>query len=330
MPELYDSLDMSDLTEEFNRLSNKNTGGNSILDKFVMMPKEGPFVVRLLPPAKGKKFYCATRIHKLVMPNGQKKNIHCTKNLKVVNGQRKWLDDNFKDPCPICKYYYDLYNKSDALKRNGDKAGAEGLVKQAKAIKPMERYYYNCIIRQQINPKTGELEKNIGPKILSIGISLHKKIFFALLGDLENDEKPLGNVADPKTGMDFKIIKRLKPGEDQFPEYNDSKFLDSSVLSNDKALINKWMEGLHDLAELRRLLPHPEMKVLLNKYLGKIPMNDDDEDDVDFEAPETNTPTQKTKQDVVVEEVKRDMGLDSDDISDMSDDEFFKKIQDLV
>ena len=71
MVQTYDALDMSAMLEEADRLGGgeEATGGEgnkNFLEKFVIMPeKEGFVIVRLLPPAKGKKFYCATRTHRV-------------------------------------------------------------------------------------------------------------------------------------------------------------------------------------------------------------------------------------------------------------------------
>lgn len=162
MAELYDDLNLADIVEELDRI--EKSGTNSVLDSFVTLPKEGPLTVRLLPPAKGKRFYCETRIHRILFPNGRKKNIHCTRVLQKIGKDRRWLDVNQKDPCPICKYYSDLWKKVDAAEKAGDESAVASFKKQAGLVKPQERYYYNCIIRQQVNKKTEELEKNIGDR----------------------------------------------------------------------------------------------------------------------------------------------------------------------
>lgn len=163
---------------------------------------------------------------------------------------------------------------------------AEELKNQARAIKPIERYYYNCIVRSQVN-KNGETEKNIGPKILSIGKTLHQRIVRAIVGDPANDEKPLGDVTDIKAGRDFKIIKKLRgTGRDAYPNYDDSKFLEPSPLG-EKDQVELWMGNLHELASLRVLKPTEEMKVELKKHLGLIQDEATSFDLSEFQKPNT-------------------------------------------
>ena len=256
----YEAINMAELVEEVERLA--SAGTSDFLDNFVRMPEKDGFVtVRLLPPGKGKKFYCATRTHRI-----NNKSIHCPRELvRDANGRKRWVDPDPKKPCVICKYYSELWKEAE--KKEGK--AAEDLKNQARAIKPLERYYYNCIVRSQVN-KQGEVEKNVGPKILSIGVTLHERILRAILGDAANDEKPLGDVTNIKEGRDFKVIKKIRgSGRDAFPNYDDSKFLDSSPLG-EKDQVEKWFDNLHDLAALRVLKPAEEMKVELKKHLGLI------------------------------------------------------------
>ncbi len=201
------ALDLNELRQEQTRL--ESTGGNNFLDNFARMPEgEGIVLVRILPPRKGQKLYCVTRTHKL----GQK-NIHCPQTL--VGG--KW-----QGFCPVCNYYKNLWKEADA--KGGHEA--EKIQAEARSIKPLERYYYNVIVRSQINKDTGETEKDVGPKILSVGKNLHARIIRAILGDPTLDEPELGDVSDPETGRDLKIIKRLrKSGTESYPNYDESKFV---------------------------------------------------------------------------------------------------------
>lgn len=257
----YESLNMAELMEENERLD-AQTAGEGFLENFVRMPEKDGFVtVRLLPPAKGKKFFCATRTHRV-----NNKSLHCTRELVNRNGTKRWEDPDPKNPCPVCKYYNSLWKESEQKEGKA----AEDLQNQARKIKPIERYYYNCIVRSQVNPKTNETEKNVGPKILSIGKTLHQRIVRAIVGDPANDEKPLGDVTNVSSGRDFKIIKKMKGvGANAYPEYNDTKFLEPTPLG-DRDQVEKWLESLHDLTTLRNLKSHEEMKVELKKHLGLI------------------------------------------------------------
>lgn len=243
------ALDLNELRQEQTRLESQ--GNNNFLDNFVRMPDgEGIVVVRILPPRKGQKLYCVTRTHKL----GQK-NLHCPQTL--VNG--KW-----QGFCPICNWYRNLWKESD--RKGGEEA--EQLIAEARSIKPLERYYYNVIVRSQMNPTTGEVEKDIGPKILSIGKQLHARIIRAILGDPALDEPELGDVTDPETGRDFKIIKRIrKSGPDAFPNYDESKFMGVSALGTDKQA-SQWTENLHDLQSLRQLKTTEELMKELRIFRG--------------------------------------------------------------
>jgi hypothetical protein len=242
-------LDLNELRQEQTRLETQ--AGGTFLDNFVRMPEgDGIVTVRILPPKKGQKLFCVTRTHKL-----GKKNLHCPQTL--VGG--KW-----QGMCPICTYYRNLWKESD--QKGGEEA--EQLRAEARSIKPLERYYYNVIVRTQMNPTTGDLETNVGPKILSIGKQLHARIIRAILGDPSISEPELGDVTDKTTGRDFKIIKRLrKSGADSFPNYDESKFMGESILGTDKQ-IAQWMETLHDLQALRQLKPTDEILHELNIFRG--------------------------------------------------------------
>ena len=98
MVQTYDALDMSAMLEEADRLGGDEEGGGNqnnktFLEKFVIMPeKEGFIIVRLLPPAKGKKFYCATRTHRLIKDEKDRKksgrNFHCFQRLTPATRAR--------------------------------------------------------------------------------------------------------------------------------------------------------------------------------------------------------------------------------------------------
>lgn len=246
-------FDMSELNQELVRLTtDPKSGNNNFLKNFVMMPKQSGVVqARFLPGipdanGKVKPFYSQTRTHKL-----NDRNIHCP---KVFQGG-KWVGK-----CKICEYYSWLYQQADK-----GAADAEALKAEAKNIKPVERYYYNVIVRD--NAETGQGEKD-GPLILSVGKMIHTKIILGICGNKEFGEEGLGNVMDPKTGHDFKIIKKVKPGG-QYPEYGDSKFLaGSSLLSKDDAKIAGWLAARHDIYALRKIMSEEELQRSLRIYKG--------------------------------------------------------------
>ena len=265
-------LDLNELAGENERLKDGNAG--NYLDNFVKLPEgAGHVVLRLLPPAeKGmfgrakNPFYMLTRTHRV---NG--KSLHCRK--EFVNG--KWVGD-----CEICNYYRWLWEESE-------KKGPEEckrLQDQYRAIKAVERYYYNTIVRQQYNKETGEMERNVGPKIWAIGKTVHAMVIRGIVGDQNMDEKPLGDVTNITKGRDFKYIKTIRQsGNLSYPNYDTSKFLDESPAGTPEEY-EKWMNNLHDLVALRMVKSNEELKHELKVHLGLA--TSDSSDDTTFSASE--------------------------------------------
>jgi hypothetical protein len=283
MVQNYDALDMTQLFEEAERFESEEEGGNNknFLEKFVIMPeKEGFVVVRLLPPMRGKKFYCATRTHRLAKdPKNPKvaKNFHCPRELVTGKGGKKyWVDSDPKYGCPVCLYTRAIWAEVEVAEggavdtKNMKTPEGRRLHAEYSRIKAIERYYYNCVVRHY--DKKGNLEKSEGPKILSIGKTLHERIVRAAVGDPKAGEKGLGDISDLKTGRDFKIVKKLRPVT-FFPYYDESKFQNPSPLG-DKDQIEGWLSSLHDLAALRVLKPVEELDIALQKYTGALPDDD--------------------------------------------------------
>lgn len=282
------SLDLNELQREAQRQQEQQGNGN-YLENFVKMPEgNGVVVVRLLPPAPSgafdrakNPFYVASRIHKI---NG--KNIHSPKTLNKATG--KWEGD-----CPIHKYYNHLWEKSKV----SSAAEAERLQAQARVIKPIERYYYNVIVRSETD-KNGDVQKNVGPKILSVGKTLHQMIVRAIVGSEQLQEPALGDVTDPKTGRDFKIVKTIrKSGNEAYPNYSDSKFLEPSPLG-DPDQVAKWIENLHDLEAIRMVKSVDELKIELKKHLGLIAneTSSDGFDPSEFEVGSAQTDSVKVEE----------------------------------
>jgi hypothetical protein len=253
------SLDLNELMEESKRLSE---GNNDFLSNFVKFPEgAGAVVVRILGPAAPNMFdrpknplYQYTRIHRV---NG--KSLHC---LKTMDG-RKWVGE-----CPVCRYYNWLWQESEKGGISPEEAAK--LQAQARAIKPIERYYYNVIVRKEVDEKTGDVKENVGPKILSVGKTLHQFIIDSILGNSEKDIDKLGDVTDIKTGRDFKIIKQIRQsGRDSFPNYDSSKFLEPSAVDPD--LYKIWMGNMNDLVSLRTVKDEEDAKRELKIHLGVIP-----------------------------------------------------------
>lgn len=241
-----------------------NNQNNDFLKNFVKLPAgNGHLLVRLLPPAppgmfgrQQNPFKMSTRIHRI-----NERNIHCPRE-KVG---KRWIG-----PCPVCEYY------SEYWKTRIEPCKNELLAKEmkdfARTLKATDRFYFNVIVRQQVNEETKQLEKDVGPLIFPAGIQILNIILLGIMGNEAIDEKPLGDVTDPVTGRDFKLIKAISAG-DGYPSYTQSKFQDVSPLGTPEQ-IARWTEGLHDLTTLRKVLPYEEIKVHLKKHLGVIPRND--------------------------------------------------------
>jgi hypothetical protein len=243
-------LDLGSLQNDYKGLKASEGTSGSFLENFVKMPEgKGSVVMRLLPPATNGPFYLTTALHRV---NG--KSLHDIR--EYVNG--KWVGAN-----PIVDYIRHLWKESE------QDAPAEAERKRAlyRQLKPIERYYYNVIVREE-RDESGAVKKNVGPKILSVGKTVHEIILRGILGDKEMNQPELGDVTDPKTGYDFKLVKTIrKSGDQQFPNYESSHFLEQSP-AGDPDEWKRWMENLHDLKALRVLKTADELKHELAVHLG--------------------------------------------------------------
>lgn len=268
----FGTLNLEEIQGEDSRLNTEV--GEGFLDKFVPMPEVKPgqtgvVAVRILPPVKGGKLFQYTRLHLI---NGRK--VHCPKPL--VNG--KW-DKN--TPCPICDYYNALWRNSDKLEERGRKAEAEKLQNEARSIKPIERYYYNAIVRKLVSEKGEEL--NVGPRILSVGKVLHKMIVRAIVGD--ETEAALGDITHPKNGYDFIIKKELRgTGDNAYPNYDRSAFARESSPLGSPEDIARWVANLHDLTQLRTLVAFDKLEHELAVHRGLVPDEKESFDIDSFDA----------------------------------------------
>lgn len=249
--------DLTALAGEQERLAGK------FFDNLVQMPEgKGVINMRLLsdedkPTASGG-LYLVSRIH---FVNG--KSLHCPKELVDGPNGKVW-----KGNCPICEYYNKLWQ--DSKKQGVDPEEAEAMQTKARSIKPIERYYYNCIVRSQQNPETGDVEHNVGPKILPIGKTLHGIIIRGILGSPDDPtDKGYGDVTDEKTGRDFKLIKTVKgTGKQAYPEYIQSDFMKEASPAGTPEEISKWQKELHDLSSLRQLKTYDELLHQLRIHFG--------------------------------------------------------------
>ncbi len=252
------SLDFAELAAEQSRLNNK--GNTDWKKRYVNMPAgEGSVFVRLLPPAQGKPWYVATRYHKLGM-----KNFYSM--LEYKGG--KW-----EGTCPINEEYRKLWKEIERLEKNKRMDAAAELRDMARRMGPIKKYHYACIVRSEI--VDGKEVVNSGPKILSVGEELHTKIIDSVLGKPNLKIRGLGDVTafetdrdGVRTGRDFQIIKRLKPGKDAFPDYSQSMFVEPSVAGT-KDEWDKWLANIPDLAAERRIKPLAEIQEGLDIFFGR-------------------------------------------------------------
>jgi hypothetical protein len=317
----YEALDLSELELESTRVNSKNMGGDNA-NNYVRYPDANSFVtLRLLPRRKGQPLFCAVKYHMLRDSNGNKRIFFSPKELvKDEKGRPKWVGDN----TVIDKYLRDLWAKSEKAPEKEQ----QELRAQYRELKGIERYYYNVLVRQEKDLKTGETIKNVGPKIFSCGKTIHAMIVRAIVGDKSAGEDPLGDVTNPKTGRDFKLVKKMN-GE--YPNYDLSKFLDPSPLGEPDE-INSWLDNLNDLQAIRVVKSEEEIKHALKVHLGLIQeMNDND----DYDASEFSTKPQQSSK-TNSKPTSKDLGLDSAESSStaveeevMADDEFLKEIDDL-
>jgi len=271
----FGTLNLEEMQGEDDRL-NEAGGTNNFLDQFVPMPnvkpgQTGTVALRILPPVKGGKLFQYNRVHTL---NGRK--IHCPRPL--ING--KW-DRNV--PCPICDYYSGLWKQIDKLEKAGHGVEAEKLKDEARSMKPVERYYYNAIVRTLVG-EDGKTEKNAGPRILSVGKILHKMIIRAIVGDENDPDSKLGNITDLKAGFDFIVRKEVTPGADNFPKYDRSDFARQASPAGEPSEIEKWQEALHDLTKLRNPKDMEYLEKELAIHRGLIPDDTESFNTDEFDA----------------------------------------------
>lgn len=269
----FGNLDLEEMAGDVARLGDGGENSN-FLDQFVQMPdvkpgQTGTVAVRILPPVVGGKLYQYNRVHSI---NDRK--VHCPRPL--VNG--KW---DRTTPCPICDYYSSLWRQIDKLAKTGHVAEADNLKEEARAIKPVERYYFNAIVRSMV--VDGETKKNVGPRILSVGKILYTMVLKAIFGEEGDPDSKLGNITDPKAGYDFIIRKEVTPGEG-FPKYERSGFARQPSPLGTPEEIGQWQTQLHDLRKLR----NPKGIDVLEKELAihrrLIPDESDTFDAEEFDA----------------------------------------------
>ncbi|CAE7860241.1 unnamed protein product [Symbiodinium microadriaticum] len=256
----FGSINLDEMQKEHERVNSDGNQG-SFLDQFVPMPdppqgKKASITLRLLPPTKGGRLFQYTRYQKV---NGRK--VHCPRPLTSDN---KW---DKSVPNPLGDYYSALWRRADKVKaEEGESDAYKELVAEARSIKPVERYYYNAIIREITID--GTKQTNVGPRVLSVGKTLHGKILSALFGDEGDPSSKLGDVTNLKSGFDF-VIRVKKDGD--FPKYDDSSFARETSPAGTPEEIAEWAKNLHDLTKFRVILPLERLEKELAIHRGHLP-----------------------------------------------------------
>lgn len=313
------NLDLGSLQSEYKSIKSNESSSGSFLENFVRMPEgKGSVTLRLLPPAppgtfnrEKNPFYLVTALHRV---NG--KSIHDPR--EYVNG--KWVGKN-----PIVDYIRHIWKESE----QAPPAERDRLQNLYRQLKPIERYYYNVIVRTETS-EDGTVKHNVGPKILSVGKTVHEIILRGILGDKEMNQPRLGDVTDFKSGRDFKLVKTIrKSGDNTFPNYEASHFLDESP-AGDPDDCKKWMGSLHDLVALRVLKTPDELEHELMVHLGL-------KQESDFDVSKFKTkPGSESASAVVekesspkVEKVVSESSSDSDEDDDIADQDFLEELRKL-
>ena len=309
------SLDINSILNDYNDSKSSDAAGN-YLENFVRMPEgKGSVVLRILPPAPSgmfskekNPFYQWTRIHKV---NG--KSLHDPR--EKVNG--KWVGDN-----PIGDYLKNLWKESE----QAPPEERDRMQRLYRELKPIERYYFNVIVRAETDDN-GNIKKNVGPKILSVGKTVFEIILRGICGDKEMNQPKLGDVTDFKTGRDFKLIKTIrKSGENTYPNYETSHFLDESP-AGDPDECSRWMENLHDLSSLRIIKTSEELDNELMIHLG---LKQDTGGSSDSSKYKTETRSSDSVEEKVPVSVSVSESVEnSEDEEEMADKDFLEELRKL-
>lgn len=325
----FEPLDLNEIQQESQRVNSEETSGENkeYLQKFVQLPDRDGFVhLRFLPRLKGKKLYCATKIHYLNDGTGKQKVYHSPKNLEFDDrGRSRWMGESVID-----KYLRDLWAKSETAPEK-EQADMRSLYRKTKGV---ERYYYWVIVRQEKDSKTGEVRHNVGPKIFSCGKKVHAMIMRAISGDSKLGIKPLGDITHPVNGRDFKLIKKMTKSGDggEYASYDLSAFETETTPLGSPEEIKNWLGNIHDLEELRVIKSEDELRQALKVHLGLVKNESTGFDASEFQAGGSQSNVSVAQK--VVEPVRQNLVVQSnntetssDDEETLSDDDFMKMLE---
>ena len=159
------------------------------------------------------------------------------------------------DSCPLCDLSFKLWGTKD-----------EGNMDIARQIKARKRFYLNAVERE-----SGDV------KILSVGVKLFSKILDCFF------DEDYGDISDPKTGHDFKIVKD-KSG--QWPNYDKSSPRPKASPAGSDSEIATWMDELHDIHGLVKVATYDDLKKLAQDITGDdIPTRTPEEGNTDGDTP---------------------------------------------
>ena len=169
-------------------------------------------------------------------------------------------------------------NKNDPVTEYNNKMYNSGVEADKKKAKPRKlTCTANIEVIQDVNNPDAEgkvFKFNFGKKILDfIEASINGEYL------LDNDGKVIEVIREPFnpfdfwTGANFMLkVKLVKSGEDNFPNYDDSKFLKNTAHhGGDEEILSKIWDKQYPLQELLGLehyKPYDELKTRLNQVLG--------------------------------------------------------------
>lgn len=186
----------------------------------------------------------------------------------VGNNQSLLTPHQFGKPDPI----QELIDKLRADKSENAKDSYE----LAKKLYPKMRSYAAVVVR-------GEEDK--GVRLWAFGKTVYQDLLKLLL------DTDYGDITDIDEGYDLKVTCAKLPGK-KYAETSVRARNKSSVLTNDKSQLKKWLDSIPDLDEMYTLKSYGELEKIVNDWLEN--PNANDETPRGQEAVETDTETVET------------------------------------
>lgn len=189
---------------------------------------EGDSTIRILPTRPDSDMeepFVVAFEHWLTKDDGTRTKVICPKRSKV-------------GPCPICEH-------ADALSKTGNPLDR----KEASKLWPKFRGYFNVIVRDE-NLEEADLE----PKIMGVSKILFEDIMMIVDKD--------GDPTDPENGFDIHISRKGTGMLDT--EYRAAADRQNSLLAEDSALAERWIEEQAELLQQSTVLGYEEIVDLLS------------------------------------------------------------------